>query len=93
MTSKKDHIMNGLRTTKRYHITSEFVTNAETNKRHNNKLDYICYYNEDGSLTSISKHLRKDSILTIKNIKPNQHGFKSALKACFNSKPCTKCIG
>ena len=85
--------MQGLRTTKRYHITREVITVPNTNKTQLNKLDYVCYYNEEGLLSSISRHQVKDNTLSIKNIRPNQHGFKSALKACFNSSPCTNCIG
>lgn len=85
--------MQGLRTSKRYHITREVVAVPNTNKTQLNKLDYVCYYNEEGLLTSISRHLVRKNTLSIKNLRPNQHGFKSALKACFNSKPCTKCIG
>ena len=85
--------MNGLRTSKRYHITREVITVPNTNKTKLNKLDYVCYYNEEGLLTSISKHQTKYSRLSIKNLRPNQHGFKSALKACFNSYPCLKCLG
>ena len=85
--------MQGLRTTKRYHITREVITVPNTNKTQLNKLDYVLYYNEEGLLTSISRHLTRSNRLSIKNIRPNQHGFKTALKACFNSKPCNNCIG
>ena len=61
--------MQGLRTSKRYHITREVITVPNTNKTIRNKLDYVCYYNEEGLLSPISKHQVKDNTLSIKNIR------------------------
>ena len=75
---------NGLRSCKRVEVFRNVTNVPNSPKTWLNKLDYVAYYNEEGVLTSISKHQVKDNLLSIKNYREGQHGFKSSLKAINN---------
>jgi|TARA_R110000851_G_scaffold112212_1_gene236215 hypothetical protein len=67
-------------TSKTYEIKREIIAIPNTTLAYTNKLDYVCYFDEEGNLKSISKHERKEGQLSMKNMREGQHGFKKALK-------------
>ena len=75
---------NGLRSCKRVEVFRNVTNVPNSTKTWLNKLDYVAYYNEEGKLTSISKHQVKDNHLTMKNYKEGQQGFKTAFNHINN---------
>tara|TARA_R100001377_G_scaffold84898_1_gene69536 strand:+ start:276 stop:488 length:213 start_codon:yes stop_codon:yes gene_type:complete len=65
-------------TNKTIQVFKTITSVPNSNKTWLNKLEYVAYY-KDNVLSSISKHQVKDNLLTIKNYRLGQHGFKKAL--------------
>jgi len=63
-----------------YRVKYELVPIANTNLTYTNKIDYVCYFDDEGNLKSISKHERKEGQLSMRNMREGQYGFKKALK-------------